>query len=138
MRLREALSMLADIGLPVGDHAVFGSGPLLVRGIIDDANDLDVVARGAAWGVACNLGTMLYLPDHEVTVASFYDGAVTVGTTWAIGDFDINAVIDTAEMFDGVPFAALDHVVAYKEVAGRPKDIEHLRLIRTWLASEAR
>jgi hypothetical protein len=40
---------LRTLGLPVGDYAVFGSGPLVVRGLTREYRDLDVVARGAAW-----------------------------------------------------------------------------------------
>ncbi len=41
--------------------------------------------------------------------------------------FDIDHLIDTAEMIDGLPFVQLEHVIAYKQIAGRPKDLEHLR-----------
>ena len=41
--------LLRSLDLPMGDFAVFGSGPLIVRGIIEAANDLDVVSRGRAW-----------------------------------------------------------------------------------------
>ena len=108
---------------------VFGSGPLIVRGIIDAANDLDVVCRGAAWERACDVGEMVTLVEHDVDVVSFLDGAITVGRSWAYGDVDINELIDTAEIIDGLPFARLEHVARYKRIAGRPKDLEHLRLM---------
>lgn len=120
---------LRTLDLPLGDHAVFGSGPLIVRGIIEATNDLDVVARGAAWDRACVLGELVLLPDHGVQVASFDGGAITVGTTWAYGEIDVDEVIDTAEVIAGVPFARLEYVVAYKQAAARPKDHEHLRLL---------
>ena len=47
--------LLRGLGLPAGDYAVFGSGPLLVRGIIARAGDLDVICRGAAWEAAQRL-----------------------------------------------------------------------------------
>ena len=37
------------------DYAVFGSGPLAVRGLVREARDLDVVAPGAAWEEAKNV-----------------------------------------------------------------------------------
>ena len=51
---------------------------------------------------------------------------------WGIGDVDVDDVIDTAEVIDGLPFAALRHVRAYKQTADRPKDREHLRLLDAW------
>ena len=38
-------------------------------------------------------------------------------------------MIDTAEIIDGLPFVRLEHVIAYKQIAGRPKDLQHLALI---------
>ncbi len=35
-----------------------------------------------------------------------------------------------------LPFVRIEHVVAYKEIAARPKDIEHLRLVRVYRERE--
>lgn len=126
------LSFLRDLALPVGDYAVFGSGPLIVRGIIEATNDLDVVCRGAAWERVNELGPLVYLPEHDVSVVTLRAGALTFGTRWAIGDFDVDDLIDTAETIDDLPFVRIEHVVAYKEIAGRAKDIEHLQLVSSW------
>lgn len=125
----ELFDALRSLNLPEGEYVVFGSGPLIVRGIIDATNDLDVVCRGAAWERACELGEMVTLVDHDVDVVSFLDGAITIGTSWAYGDVDIDELIDTAQVIDGLPFARLEHVARYKEIAGRTKDLEHLRLM---------
>lgn len=121
---------LRSLDLPPGDYAVFGSGPLLVRGIVDRAGDLDVICRGAAWEAAQRLGPAA--EQDGVPVVSLFGGAVTLGTRWAIGGFDIAHLIETAEVIDGIPFVRLEHVVAYKRLANRPKDREHLRLLEEW------
>jgi len=128
---------LRSLELPVDDYAVFGSGPLIVRGIIDAGNDLDMLCRGAAWERAQELGSLVYLPEHDVSVVSLFGGALTFGTRWAIGDFDVDHLIDTAETIDGLPFVRIEHVVAYKEIAARPKDNEHLRLLTAYRGREA-
>jgi hypothetical protein len=125
--------LLRSLALPNGDYAVFGSGPLLVRGIIGAAGDLDVLCRGEAWARARRLGRVA--EEHGVPVVSLFDGAVTLGTAWAIGAFDVDHLIDTAEVIDGVPFVRLEHVVAYKRIADRPKDREHLRLLAGYEAA---
>ena len=135
MNAAEALDLLHTIGLPCGDFAVCGSGPLLVRGIIDDAADLDILARGAAWEQATSKGELVYLPDHDITIASFFNGAVTVGDRWAIGSFSVDELIDSADIIAGVPFVGLEHVRSYKRTSGRPKDIKHLEKMDHWLAS---
>lgn len=122
--------------LPTGDYAIFGSGPLLVRGIIEDSNDLDVICRGSVWDTVASSGELAYLEQYDVTIASFAAGRLTFGTRWGIGDFDTDLLIDTADLIDGIPFVRLEHVIEYKTIANRPKDIEHLDAIRRFRDSE--
>ena len=120
------LDTLRGLALPEGDWVLFGSAPLFVRGIIASTNDLDILCRGAAWEAACTLAPPQRHPRWGVELVELLDGKLSFGTTWAIGDVDPDEVIDTAEMIDGLPFARLEYVVAYKRAAGRPKDLEHL------------
>ena len=124
----ELFDTLRAMDLPRGDFAVFGSGPLLVRGVITEVNDLDVVCRGAAWDRARKLGPLIDI-DEGVSIVSAAQGAITFGISWGYGDFDIEALIDTAEEIDGLPFVRLEHVIAFKQIAGRDKDLEHLGLL---------
>lgn len=117
--------LLRSLHLPAGEYAIFGSGPLLVRGIIARAGDLDVICRGAAWEAARRLGPLT--EQHGVPVVSLFDGQVTLGCKWAVGEVDESSLISTAEVIDGLPFVRLEHVVAYKRIIDRPKDREHLR-----------
>lgn len=123
---REILDDLRALDLPLGHFAIFGSGPLLVRGIIDEVGDLDVLCRGPAWDTARMVCTREGI-DHGVLVVSL--GALTFGTAWGIGDFDPARLIDEAEMIDGLPFVRIEHVIAYKRISGRHKDRQHLALI---------
>ena len=61
----DLFDLLRSLDLPTGDYAVFGSGPMIVRGVIEPTNDLDVVRRGAAWAAALKLGQLVDLPEHE-------------------------------------------------------------------------
>ena len=126
--MHHLVEQLVELGLPVGDWALFGSGPLLLRGWIDEVGDLDVISRGRAWELARTLGSAVELDDGAV-IYQIGDG-ITVGTSWAYGDFSIDRLIDTAEVIHGVPCVRLEHVVAFKEIADRLKDREHLRLIK--------
>lgn len=128
------LAELLDLELPDGDYALFGSGPLLVRGWIREVGDLDVIARGAAWHRAVELGTVDHLDRYDVDVVEI-GSLITVGNRWGIGDFSVDALIDEAETIDRVPCVALRHVVAYKRIAGRPKDRAHLDIIESHLAA---
>ena len=88
-----------------------------------------MVSRGAAWAQVVEIGTLV--EERGVTLASLFGGAITVGTEWAIGEFDVDELIDTAEMIDGLPFVRLEHVVTYKRILGRAKDVEHLEALES-------
>ena len=115
--------------MPSGDYAIFGSGPLIVRGIVEATNDLDIITRGSAWEAVQQIGPTSAFPEGNPYV-SLLDGLITFGTTWKYGTFDLDELIDTAEMIGGLPFVRLEHVVAYKRAAGRPKDLEHLAALQ--------
>lgn len=119
---------LLGLGLPTGDWALFGSGPLLMRGWIDEVGDLDIISRGHAWTHAQALGTDVVLEDGAM-IYQIGEG-ITVGTSWAYGDLSIDQLIDSAEMIDGVPCVQLQYVLAYKLIADRPKDRSHISVIR--------
>ncbi len=121
--------VVRSLNLPARDYAIFGSGPLLARGIIDDVNDIDIICRGAAWLQAQELGELVYLDEYDVHVVSIDNQKITIGTSWGIGEFNIDELIDTAEEIDDLPFVRLRYVVEYKKIARRPKDLEHLRLL---------
>ena len=116
-----------ELDLPAGEFAIFGSGPMIVRRIIPPTNDLDIVCRGDAWCRVRELGTVRYLEEYDVTVAEILDGKITCGPKWGIGDFDTDMLIDTAELIRGLPFVRMEHVIQYKRIAGRAKDIRHIR-----------
>jgi hypothetical protein len=122
--LRELLSF----DLPLDDWALFGSGPLLARGWIGEVGDLDVLARGPAWRRAHELGEVFHDQSIDIDLVRLGTG-ITVGDRWAIGNFDTDQLIDSAEEICSIPCVALKHVVAYKRLAGRPKDRAHLEII---------
>ena len=126
------LDEVRALGLPAGHFVLFGSAPLLVRGIVPAAGDVDVLVCGPAWDAAKAIGPVVRLSPYDVEVVRLLDGRIEIGTVWGIGTVDVDELINTAETIDGLPFAGLAHVRAYKELADRPKDREHLRLLDRW------
>ena len=121
-----------SLQLPSADYAIFGSGPLIVREIIPVSNDLDIICRGSAWKTVQEIGDPEYLSEFDVTVVTMCDGRLTFGTEWGIGNFDVDALIDSAEVIDGLPFVRLEHVAIYKEIINRPKDLQHLEALQAY------
>lgn len=118
---------LKSLNLPANEFAVFGSGPLIIRNIIAAANDLDIICRGSAWETVQQLGTMEYLDEYDISVVIMCDGRISFGTSWGIGDVDIDELIDSAEIINGLPFVRLEHVVRYKKARASDKDVLHLK-----------
>jgi hypothetical protein len=129
---------LLSLRLPRGDWALFGSGPLLLRGWIDDVGDLDVICRGAAWEHARAIGDLGVLQPDGVEIVDIDGGAITIGTSWRYGDITVSDLIDDAEEIEGIPCVRLEHIVAYKRIAGRSKDRVHLQIIEQSSAGESR
>ena len=128
--LNDLLRQVQELKLPVGDFAIFGSGPLLVRGIIDQVGDIDILCRGDAWLKASSIGKLVYLDEYDVEIISIDDGLITLGRSWGYGDFDVDELIDSAEEINGLPFVLLRYVIEYKRIANRAKDLAHLELLK--------
>jgi hypothetical protein len=64
-----------------------------------------------------------------VGIVNIDGGAITIGTSWRYGDITVSDLIDDAEEIEGIPCVRLEHIVAYKRTAGRPKDRVHLQII---------
>ena len=121
---------LRQLDLAPDGYAVFGSGPLAIRGIIPLSNDLDIICRRDAWDAVSQIGTVEFLPEYNVTVATLSDGALTFGTEWGIGSFDIDELIDTSDHIAGLPFVRIEHVVCYKRIRSSDKDRMHLDALK--------
>lgn len=129
MRLEEAKRLLERLELPSGDYALHGSGPLLAHGLVEEVNDLDLIARGAAWARARELAPVSTGGWDDV-VRPF--PGVEIFNGW-MGD-DAGSLIDTAGVVGGLPCVSLDTVLAFKRKMNRPKDRAHIRLIEEFLA----
>lgn len=122
------IKQLLALDLPPDDFVVFGSGPMMARGI-KESHDLDILARGAAWEKAAANGTTEANNGGRKTAI----GDLEIFNDWGPGEWDIDALIDGADVIDGIRFATLDNVLRWKKLVGRPKDQEHIRLIEAYL-----
>lgn len=130
------LGAVRGLDLPAGQYAVFGSGPLVVRGLREGA-DIDLVVTPPLYA------RLREAP--EWTVRPRDDG----GETLARDDFDVMerlefpgyvgdvpGMIADAERIDGVPFVRLPELRRFKAALNRPKDHVDLELIDAALARE--
>ncbi|MBO0829335.1 MAG: hypothetical protein J2P24_16295 [Streptosporangiales bacterium] len=130
------LDAVRGLDLPADQFAVFGSGPLVVRGLREGA-DIDLLVTPELYA--------RLRATPEWTARRRDDG----GETLARADFDVmerlefpgyvgdvRAMIADAERIDGVPFVRLPELRTFKAALNRPKDHVDLELIDAALARE--
>ncbi|MFP4523808.1 MAG: hypothetical protein ACLFO2_00635 [Candidatus Woesearchaeota archaeon] len=118
------LDELKALDLPPDRYVVSGSGPLAVRGIREN-RDIDLVLSAGLWEALkedypFNRNGGLQLSEH-VEAFPRWPG---VEKPWKL--------IERAEIIDGVPFALLEDVEAWKVRSSDSKDVEDVRLIRNY------
>ena len=129
------IKKLLSLNLPTDDYVIFGSGPLYACGIIKSPNDLDVVVRGEAWKKVLKLGKPQKLPFGNKAI-SLFDGKIEIMNAWAPGKWDIDELIDTAEIIEGIRFVNLKTVLKWKKRMARPKDLKHIKMIEEYVKSQ--
>lgn len=113
---------LIALDLERKDFVIFGSAPLLVYGIRRNIGDLDIVARGAAWRKAAELGVHATAASTGAPMIHFWGGRIEIFQEWLSKDWDSDELIDQANVVGGLRFARMADVLAYKRTLMRPKD----------------
>lgn len=116
------LDALKALGLPNDQYAVFGSGPLAIRGL-REAQDIDLVVREPLWSRLC----ARHPPSGENGVALSED--IEAFNDWPWCTQSPEELIRQADLYEGIRFVRLDDVIAYKQRRARPKDLADIALI---------
>jgi len=128
------LSDVKSLNLPLGQYALFGSAPLLVRNLREASHDIDIVVKQDLWDE--------YFPKEEWETKYMRENdpyiewrghSIEFWKTWGPGDWDVEDIIDKAEIIDGVPYVQLETVLNWKKMCGRPKDLKDVELITAFL-----
>ncbi|MEV8052133.1 MULTISPECIES: hypothetical protein [Streptomyces] len=124
------LGRLNSLEFERDDFLVFGSAPLMVHGLRSELGDLDVLARGDAWKRAHRLG----LPSTGKATGSpamhFWGGEIEVFDQWISAEWQFDHLASRADVIEGVRFAGLQDVLAYKAELMRPKDLADIGALR--------
>jgi methylase of polypeptide subunit release factors len=123
------IARLVEFGLDRDDFVLFGSAPMLAHGLRKSIRDLDVVARGSAWQHALTHGTPGVGVVSGDPVMHLWGDRIQFSKGWISPSWDADELIDHAEIIEGIRFARLAEVLAYKRVLSRPKDIADIQQI---------
>lgn len=128
MNLSELREQVFSLNFPNEDFLLFGSAPMLAHGLIEHVNDIDIVAKGAAWEKAQSLGTKKLAAAGDFVI-SYKDTDVYDG--W-MGE-SVGLLFKRAKFIQGLKYAHLEDVLKYKLELNRAKDKEHISLLRAFL-----
>lgn len=119
---------LKALNLPKGKYAIFGSGPIAVRGM-RDANDIDIIVKADLWDeLKQKYGE--YLKQQPLSIGI---GNIEIFRDWLDLSDRIDEMIDSAETIEDLPFVRLEYVLEWKESMGREKDKKDVEAIRDYL-----
>jgi hypothetical protein len=119
------------LNLPLGKYALFGSAPLGVRNL-RDCHDIDIIMTEDTWNEYQNkTGWTTRTRPSGDNYLEWED--IELCKNWWPGTWNIQQLIDNAEIIDGLPFVRLEDVIRWKRSRGREKDSKDIVIIENFL-----
>lgn len=129
---KKLLEKVRNLNLPEGEYAIFGSGPICVRGLRDNMGDVDLIVRQRLWNQYENNPVWKRVEKNGTIGLQFDGNDIEMWHTWYPGKWDVDKLIDEAEIIDGLPFVRLETVLKWKKMYGRKKDRKDVKLIENY------
>jgi len=126
MKFEKLLEELKRLRLPADKFAIFGSGPMSVRGM-RESNDLDIIVKKDLWD---RLDKRFLIRSDSGGIVL---GSIDVAKDWLPWFDDIDELIDTADIIGGFRYVKLEHVLKWKREMSREKDRKDVKLIEEYM-----
>lgn len=125
----ELFEKVKMIGLPAGAYAIFGSGPMAVRGL-RDCKDIDLIVTDEIFEEYRNSSgwELKEMKGQEILA----NNGVEMANSWWPGEWDIKRLIEDAEIIEGLPFVRLSEVLKWKKLAKRDKDMKDIEILEKY------
>ena len=123
------LDELKKLNLPRDKFAVFGSGPLAIRGLRDN-DDIDIIVKTDIFEDLAEK-----YPFKNDKKNSIKIGNIEIFKDWLPWFNDPNHLVDCADKIKGIRFVKLEYVMQWKKAMNREKDRKDIRLIEDYLKS---
>jgi hypothetical protein len=134
------LERIKHLNLPKGKYAVFGSGPMGVRGL-KDIGDLDIITTKDLYNhlVKELVGVSgWWIDDVNKNNHILTNGEIEISSTWCYGTWDINKLIQEADIIKDIPFVKLTEVLKYKKNRNAEKDYLDIKIIEDYLKTSSK
>lgn len=125
----EKMEELKQLNLPEDKFAVFGSGPMAIRGI-READDIDIIVLSELFE-----GLVEKYGEEKIKMGLYNQRSIQLGDIevwegWAPGEWNIEKLIKEADVFYGARFVKLEEVLKWKKLMGRDKDLKDIMMLR--------
>jgi len=130
-RNKELFQRVKELNLPIGEYAIFGSGPMGIRDL-RDMHDIDLIVSNRifneysnkqGWKIKEIYGYRYWLKNDNLEIE--------MGRDWHEG-WDVEGMIREAEIIDELPFVKLEYLIKWKKFFGREKDLKDVELIEKY------
>lgn len=131
----EIIKKLNDLALPIGHYVVVGSAVMTMHGL-RSAADIDLLVSSELYEELKAKGWQEHIrPQSPGRPRSLFQDVFDAGDSWWIGDYKpvSSLLISSPHMIKGIPFVDLEDILAWKQAAGRSKDIKDIELIKSLL-----
>lgn len=128
MNKEEIISILGKYNFNVDDYIVLSTGAMVIHGIKDTANDIDLAVsenlyRQLLENVECILKCEYNFNGKKMKVYSF-----------DVFGFGLNYFDkENIEMVDGIPVQSVNSILKLKKSLNREKDIKDIKLIEEYM-----
>ncbi|MBN1779221.1 MAG: hypothetical protein JW816_03315 [Candidatus Buchananbacteria bacterium] len=120
-------SVIKKLNLPVGTFAIFGSGPMAVRGI-RESHDIDLIVRTSVWNDLSARHEVIGENKNLIKI-----GNIEIWKDRVNLSDKIDEMIDNAEIINDLPFVKLSYLLEWKKFMNRDKDKKDIILIKQYL-----
>jgi nucleoside 2-deoxyribosyltransferase len=127
----DIIKEILKLNLPLGEYAVFGSGPMAVHGI-RKARDIDLIVTSDLYKKLAQSG---WKEDGDNEHRHLEMGNVEAYSNWELDDYhpNIQKIINEAEIINGIALVRLTEVAKWKTTRGMEKDLRDVQLIQNYL-----
>lgn len=132
--MEELLRKLKEMDLPQGKFAIFGSGPMCIRGL-REPGDLDIIVTIDIYKDLKDRSDFKVGYRKKSRNEFLEKDKMEFYHNWhpEIGYWDVDTLIQDAEIIDDFPFVKLEEVLKWKQWKRREKDIKDIKLIEEYL-----
>lgn len=127
--LTRLLNQIDKFNLPSNQYAIFGSGPLAIRGL-RQAHDIDILVTPKLLEKLKKQYPVKIVNDDEIVEINDIEAMISYPQT---SPEKVQQMIKDAEEIKGYPFVKLEYLLITKKKLDRPKDHRDVKLIKKYL-----